>query len=501
MLFIIGLLGLTIAAVAILLHLYLNNRFKKNTITINGKIKPIPHGFAIVTFVRGLIQFLSGSFRGEKGVKLFQQQVLEAEAKNPNLRCGQGTIIFFPTITLWSAEYAKLVLFSKDTEMKKSNLGSSLTEDFFGDSILLADGDKWKEHKTVLSPAFTYKHVQSIIPAFIDIARQLEAQWFKNQNEKSVKISDWIKKATLEAIGRGGFGFNFRALYEGSETKEIKTYESLMKEFENPIHFFEFLDKLLGSRARIDRYLEEFGSFMHNLIVSKREMIKEAGPSWKPEDILDFLLSAEQNHALSDRQIAHDMNTFFIAGHETTAGALCSALHFLSENIEAQEKLRDEITSICETNDPTYEDIKKMTYLDYCLKETLRLVPPAFGVSRTTTKDQDVGDLHVAKGTIMFVNIFAMHRAAEYFGNDANEFKPERFENKNLAPSGAYIPFSIGPRQCIGNNFAILEMKCFLAVLIQKFRFSVDPNSKPANIVVGTVLTINTECTLIVSPA
>ena len=496
------LIFIAIALAALWLHISIDRKQRKNTVLVNGKPMIIPtNGSALYGAIKGIIDALSGNFRGEKGIKIFQERTREAELKNPHLRVSQGTIFNISSVTVWSPEYAKLILFAKDSDLEKANLGQSLTDRFLGDSILLANGDTWKAHKTALSPAFTYKHIQSIIPTFVDIAKSLETKLFdETEIESSIAIGEWIKKATLDAIGRGGFGFNFKALNEGAESKEIKQYESLIKEFSNPIHFFERLDRLLGSRAKIDNQLAEFEAFMQNLITTKREIIRDAGESWKPEDILDFLLSAEQNHSLSDRQIAHDMNTFFIAGHETTAGALTSCLHLLAKHPEVQDKLREEIFAVCGNDDPTQEDIKKIDYLNYCIKETLRLVPPAFGVTRTATRDQEIGDLHVSKGTLMFINMFSIQRAKDIYGEDADDFKPERFEDRDSIPSGAFMPFSIGTRQCIGNNFAMLEMKSFLAVLVQRFKFSLDPKSKPANIFVGTVLTMTPGSHLLVTP-
>mmetsp|Transcript_12576 Transcript_12576/g.26630 ORF Transcript_12576/g.26630 Transcript_12576/m.26630 type:complete len:505 (+) Transcript_12576:79-1593(+) len=500
-LMILGSIVVIVALVILWFNFKLLANMKKNTFkTPSGKVITIPYnGNPLIETVKALLKFFDGSFRGEKAIETFLGGVKKAVEKNPDLHFMQGSFLHLHSITVWDPEYARLVLFAKDSELCKGSLGATITDNFLGESILLANGDKWKEHKTVLSPAFAWKHVQSILPAFVDIAKNLQSKW--NGKSQSFLISEWLEKATLDAIGRGGFGFDFKALDEGSESKEIKQYRSLMKEFQNPIHFFDRIDKLLGSRKKLNYEVSEFESFMQNLIGSKRSMIQEAGDSWKPEDILDYLLSAEQNNNLSDRQIAHDMNTFFIAGHETTAGALASILHCLAKHPEVQDKAREEIKSICGNNNPTYDDIKQMNFMENCIKETLRLFPPALAVSRVVAKELDIGDLHVTKGSLVVVLSMYMHRSEEYWGKDAEEFKPERFEDRDSIPRYAYIPFSIGPRQCIGNNFALLEMKTFLSVLLQNFSFSIDTNSteKPVPYM-GSVLTINPKCPLIVTP-
>jgi len=144
-----------------------------------------------------------------------------------------------------------------------------------------------------------------------------------------------------------------------------------------------------------------------------------------------------------------------------------------------------------------------MDFVHNCIKETLRLAPPAPAILRQSDRDQQIGDLYLAKGTTAFVHIYAIHRDPQYWGPDSNEFKPDRFlpeHSKDRHPY-AWMPFSIGPRQCIGNNFAMLEMRSFLAVLLQKFEFSPDPASKQAFCeFVGIVIQPPPNCTLIAKP-
>ena len=441
-------------------------------------------------------RIFTGGLTGEKGVENFVRGVELAKRKYPGTSCYQGSFLTNITLTVWDPQFIRTILFTKESDIGKGNIGTTFMERFLGESILLADGDKWKQHKTVLSPAFTWKHIQSLLPSFVDISKQLSQNLDGN---KSILLYEWLRKATLDAIGRGGFGFDFHALSGGTETKEIKQYEGLMKELRNPIHFFGKLDSFLGTKKKLDNYLDEFEIFMQNLIASKRSLIQKSGNTWKPEDILDFLLSAEMNNSLSDKQIAHDLNTFFVAGHETTAGALHSAIHALAMNQIAQNKLRNEIVTQCGTLEPTYDDIRNMEYLDFCIKETLRLYPPAGVVSRSVLKDIKIGDIQLGKGTLIILNTYLIHRDESFWGINAEEFKPERFSNRKEESLNAYMPFSLGPRQCIGNNFAILQLKIFLTVLIQRFRFLPDTSSSERHSAhFGNILSVNPNCPLIV---
>jgi cytochrome P450 family 4 len=153
----------------------------------------------------------------------------------------------------------------------------------------------------------------------------------------------------------------------------------------------------------------------------------------------------------------------------------------------------------CGNNVPTYDQLKQMEYLERCIKETLRISPPAPIVLRQVREDQQIQNIYVTKGCMVGVHIYGIHHDPEYWENPEC-YDPERFtaENSKKRPPNAWMPFSVGPRQCIGNNFALLEMRCFLARILQSFEILKDPNSKePFGEYLGTGIHPPPNCTLL----
>ena len=489
-----------------LLDLKLRKKFKKNRYLdeTSNTLKPIPFRDPLLLQCKGLTRLLTGKLRGRDAIRSARDEFSTDVNGSTKLKLIQSAFFNFHFVVIWDADIARTVSFTKDTELTKGSFGAT-QQRMVGDSILQVTGDDWKHQKAALSPAFKWDTIRSALPHLIEVVNEL-SEILKEKSKEPVEIYPWIQKATLDAIGKGGFGFEFRAMREASErSEEIQNYENLTKEVANPIHFFEKLDKMkfIGRHNILDEYFTRFESFMANLIATNREAKEKEGANWEPKNILDYLIVSEDTEQLTDKQIARNLNTFFVAGHETTAGALANAVHFLAENPEIQKRAREEILSICGTNSPTFEDIQKMEFGHNCIKETLRLRPPAFGSVRLVERDQQVGNLFLAKGTMTLVHIYMMHHDPAYWGEDVDSFNPDRFttENSKNRHRFAYMPFSIGPRQCIGNNFATLEMRSFLAVLLQKFEFATHPESKePFGEYVGMVLCPPPNCTLIVKP-
>jgi len=147
------------------------------------------------------------------------------------------------------------------------------------------------------------------------------------------------------------------------------------------------------------------------------------------------------------------------------------------QNPDIQDKAREEVRKfIGDKPIPDWDDIKKLTYLDNCIKETIRLYPPAAAISRILEEDEEVFGYHINKGTMITIPVLQIHRNPEYF-KDPLKFNPDRFITDKIIPN-TYLPFSLGPRACIGQNFAMLEMRLLLALLLRHFVFVPDLNTK-----------------------
>jgi cytochrome P450 len=192
-------------------------------------------------------------------------------------------------------------------------------------------------------------------------------------------------------------------------------------------------------------------------------------------DLLAMLVEAQDEDdgsSLDDKQLRDEVITLFAAGHETTALALAWAWHLLTENPEAYKKLKDEVNTVLGGRTPTLEDLEKLPYSMQVFKETLRLFPPAYIVTRQAAVDVGLGGYQFPAGTFLMFSPYVQHHRDDYFP-DPEKFDPDRFspEREAQIPDDAFIPFSMGPRVCIGNHFAMMEGQILLAAIAQRVTF------------------------------
>ncbi|MCO5595539.1 hypothetical protein L7F22_049584 [Adiantum nelumboides] len=198
-------------------------------------------------------------------------------------------------------------------------------------------------------------------------------------------------------------------------------------------------------------------------------------------DLLGLMLSALKDEGQNDpsmslQEIIDECKTFHFAGHETTSSLLSWTDMLLAHHSEWQEYAREEVHSVLGNSSPRRlpESIKD----GMVLQESLWLYPPVRGVLRKTTKDGKFGCMTVPKGTGFFMGILPLHIDRELWGTDALEFNPQRFANgvfKACKHPSAFLPFGSGPRICVGQNFAMMEAKIVLCMILQKFRFRLSP--------------------------
>jgi cytochrome P450 len=199
-------------------------------------------------------------------------------------------------------------------------------------------------------------------------------------------------------------------------------------------------------------------------------------------DLLSLLLQLrdeDNGSGLSDHEVRDEAITLFLAGYETTANALTWTWYLLAQHPEIYTRLRAEVDQVLAGRTPTAADLPQLPYTLQVFKEAMRLYPPVHSIARQVARPFDLGAYHLSVGTIVAVSFYVLHRRPDYFP-DPERFDPERFTpqaEKNL-PRYAYMPFSIGPRLCIGNHFAMMEGHLLLTALAQRVTFKLVPDQK-----------------------
>lgn len=199
-------------------------------------------------------------------------------------------------------------------------------------------------------------------------------------------------------------------------------------------------------------------------------------PGAPPRDLLDILMAARDG--LTKREIMDELFIFFLAGHETTALTLTYCIHLLTANPEWQQKVIDEVDAVTGGEEPSFEHLSQLTTLTMVLKETLRLFPPTSQLGRELSQDTELSGKMVPKGSQLLINMDIIHKRPEFWPNP-EKFDPLRFtpENSVGRHEMAFMPFTNGPRICIGQHFFWQEAKIVLANLFQRFRFDPDPRA------------------------
>jgi cytochrome P450 len=228
-----------------------------------------------------------------------------------------------------------------------------------------------------------------------------------------------------------------------------------------------------ASNRRLRRAIKRLDEILYRIIRERRAQKTDRG------DLLSLLLHArdeDDGSGMTDLQVRDEAMTLFLAGHETTALTLSWAWYLLAQHPQAEQKLWTEIDSVLGGRAPTVDDWPRLKYAEMIGLESMRLYPPAYVIGREAIMDCVIGDYHVPRGTTLLMPQWVVHRDPRFWP-EPDQFRPERWGEERIKslPKFAYFPFGGGPRICIGNQFAMMEMVLILATIAQKFRFRLDP--------------------------
>uniref|UniRef100_A0A8C7GUI7 aromatase n=1 Tax=Oncorhynchus kisutch TaxID=8019 RepID=A0A8C7GUI7_ONCKI len=367
-----------------------------------------------------------------------------------------------------------------------------------GDGLLVSEGQKWFRHRRLLTPGFHYDVLKPYVKLMADSAKTMLDKWeTHSKSDESFELFEHVSLMTLDSIMKCAFSSNtncqtvqggesgtnayIKAVYELSDLVNVR-----FRIF--PYHS-EWIFQLSPHGYKYRKACNVAHSHTEEIIRKRKEALKDEKELGRIQakrnlDFLDILLCArdEDQQGLSDEAIRAEVDTFMFEGHDTTASGISWTLYSLACNPEHQQICRDEVISALEGRDTMeWEDLSKIPYTTMCIKESLRLYPPVPGMSRKITKPITFFDGRtVPEGCLVGTSIFGIHRNATVW-EDPNAFDPLRFLPENSAKRSphAFVPFSAGPRNCIGQNFAMNEMKVVVAQTLKRYQLTEDPMKKP----------------------
>ncbi|XP_014022825.1 cytochrome P450 4B1 [Salmo salar] len=402
---------------------------------------------------------------------------------------------FVSFLNIHHPDYVKTILAS--TEPKDDLLYRFLIP-WIGDGLLVSEGLKWFRHRRLLTPGFHYDVLKPYVKLMADSAKTMLDKWETHSKfDESFELFEHVSLMTLDSIMKCAFSSNtncqtvqggesgtnsyIKAVYELSDLVNVR-----FRIF--PYHS-EWIFQLSPHGYKYRKACNVAHSHTEEIIRKRKEALKDEKELGRIQakrnlDFLDILLCArdEDQQGLSDEAIRAEVDTFMFEGHDTTASGISWTLYSLACNPEHQQICRDEVISALEGRETMeWEDLSKIPYTTMCIKESLRLYPPVPGMSRKITKPITFFDGRtVPEGCLVGTSIFGIHRNATVWENP-NAFDPLRFLPENSAKRSphAFVPFSAGPRNCIGQNFAMNEMKVVVAQTLKRYQLTEDPMKKP----------------------
>jgi cytochrome P450 len=333
----------------------------------------------------------------------------------------------------------------------------------FGRGLLTSEGDLWRRQRRLIQPAFLAQQVRGYGPVMVEAAGRMLATWRDGQVRD---IHAELMRVTFDVVARCLFGADLAERAEGVET----AVGVLSDHFLNPLFWSPILRWLPApSNLRFRRAVRLLDGIVYDLIRQGR------GGGLDPGSLLSRLLEAQRQAGgrLTDRQLRDEMVTLLLAGHETTALALSYTFYLLARHLEAEARLVAELQEALGGRAPTAEDVPRLRYAEWVVKEAMRLYPPAWGLGREAIADCEVGGYHVPRGTQVLTIQWVVHRDPRWF-EEPEAFRPERWADdlERRLPRCAYFPFGDGPRICVGQQFALTEAVLVLATVARRYRLT-----------------------------
>ncbi len=363
------------------------------------------------------------------------------------------------------------VLVEKHKKYSKRTPGYNMLSQVLGQGLLTSEGELWRRQRRVAQPAFHKAQIVGLTEvmrrASEDLADSLEPA---AKNFSVVDIAQEMSNITLRIAGETLFGVDL-----SDDSSEVsgsldRMMQGFMQMMASPLPMLN-TSIPLPRNIRMKRDIAELDRVVREIIAERR-----SDPGDAPT-LLNMFIDArdEDGKGMSDTQLRDEVLTMLLAGHETTANALAWTFYCISKHPQVARRLEAELDEVLDGSAPTMEQVRSLPYTTQVLKESMRLYPPAWTVGRRAEEGDEISGCRIPKGGLVLMSPYVLHRHPDYWENP-EAFDPDRFGPDKAPPvRGAYMPFIVGPRKCIGEHFAMTESVIMIATLISKYRFELIP--------------------------
>src|SRR5256885_12269058 len=345
--------------------------------------------------------------------------------------------------------------------VKSGSVRSPFFQRLVGNGLLTSEGEFWRRQRRLAQPAFHRQRISEYGNVMVEYTERLISTWSDGETRD---IHQDMMRLTLEIVVRT----LFNADVSGDAARVERALSQIVKPFSSQATLKWILDNRLPTKThrRFNESAKEIDEIVYRIIAERRASGSDQG------DLLSMLLAAhdEDGSQMTNRQLRDEVMTLFLAGHETTALTLSWAWYLLAPKPAAEQKFHAELDEALAGKLPTAADLSQLKYTEMIAKESMRLYPPAYALGRESIEECEVGGFRVPAKTQILMFQWAVQRDPRLF-DQPNCFYPERWteESANGLPKYAYFPFGGGPRACIGNYFAMMEVVLLLATIGQRF--------------------------------
>jgi cytochrome P450 len=381
-------------------------------------------------------------------------------------------------LLLWTAylinhpDGVKHVLQENQQNYNKDLYPYQIFKPLLGRGLVTNDGKSWLHQRRLMQPAFHRKRLAAFGRLMTDTTVMMLDQWQDSaERAQQLDIAAEMLRLTLRIVGQTLFNIDL-----SDETQivgqAVTTVNKLLSDY---IYApFPLLNIPTSRNRRLQVSYRALDQVVHDIITHRRNQYTDTG------DLLSMLLSArdeETGQGMDDQQVRDEVITLLIAGHETVSTALTWTWYLLSQYPDVERQLHTELDNVLGGHLPKVEHLARLTYTRMVLEEALRLYPPAWIFGRKAIADDEIGGYSIPANSIIVLSPYVTHRHPAFWEHP-EVFDPERFTPERSAgrPHFAYFPFGGGPRVCIGNNFALMEMQLILATVAQRYTLRLVPS-------------------------
>ena len=362
-------------------------------------------------------------------------------------------------------DFVEHVLQSGSRNYDKATRSSGKIRLISGDSLLVSNGEVWKRQRRLMQPTFHRQRIARLANEMIGLTAEMLESWrARIATDQTLDVASEMMRLTYRIVGKTLLGVDVAgdsaAIEHAMETILAHAYRGWGSIVALPPSFPTL------ANLRFRRALHVVDDVVRRIIAKQRTGKAAA------DNLLSMLLEVrdEDGQGLSDAELRNETVTFLLAGHETTANALAWTFYLLSQNPNAEEQLRGELCQVLGGRPPGVEDLPRLSYTNMVIQEGMRLYPAIWAMERRAIANDVIGGFHIPAGSSVVISPYVLHRHESFWPNP-EQFEPARFSVRHKA----YIPFGSGPRFCIGNEFAMMEARLIIPMVIQACQLKVAP--------------------------